>query len=119
VTVTDSNGQTDTAHRDIVVTAYNHAPTASFQWGILDPATPTFVGLSAQPSKDVDGQITSYAWTFGDGTNGTGITNFHSYSKAGTYRVTLTVTDDGGLTATACQMVTTGVQVGPTAACTA
>jgi PKD repeat protein len=119
VTVTDSNGQTDTADREIVVTAYNHTPTASFLWGMLDPAMPTLVGFSAQPSKDVDGQITSYAWTFGDGTKGTEITNFHSYSKAGTYRVSLTVTDDGGLTATACQMVTTGVQVGPTAACPA
>jgi len=119
VTVRDSNGQTDTADREIVVTAYNHAPTASFLWGILDPAKPTLVGFSAQPSKDIDGQIAGYAWTFGDGTTGNGETNFHPYSQAGTYRVSLTVTDDGGLSATACQMVTTGVVVGPTAACPA
>jgi PKD repeat protein len=117
VTATDSNGQAGTADLEIVVTAYKHAPTASFVWGILDPAKPTLVGFSGQPSIDIDGHITSYAWSFGDGATGSGESSFHPYAKAGTYRVSLTVTDDGGLTAMACQMVTTGVVVGPTAAC--
>ena len=99
VTVTDSNGQTDTADNTIVVTAYNHAPTATFLWGIIEPSRPTFVGLSAQPSTDVDGKITSYAWTFGDGSTGGGQVAFHEYPNAGTYRASLIVTDDGGLTA--------------------
>jgi PKD repeat protein len=49
-------------------------------------------------STDPEGNIASYAWDFGDGTSGTGITVTHAYSTAGTYTVTLTVTDDGGLT---------------------
>jgi hypothetical protein len=68
VTVTDSNGQSDTADRDVFVTAYNHAPFASFIWALLDASKPKEIALSAQPSNDIDGQITSYAWDFGDGT---------------------------------------------------
>jgi len=119
VTVTDSNGQTDTADREILVTAYNHVPTASFLWGLLDRSKPTQLGFSAQPSNDIDGEITSYAWTFGDGTSGNGEVPSHTYATVGAYRVTLTVTDNGGLTAMACQVVTTGTTVGPTTPCVA
>lgn len=43
-----------------------------------------------------DGQIVSYAWAFGDGDTGSGRTVSHIYELAGTYLVTLTVTDDRG-----------------------
>ncbi|MFS4507561.1 PKD domain-containing protein, partial [Clavibacter sp. Sh2141] len=48
-------------------------------------------------SADADGTVASYAWAFGDGTTGTGRTVDHAYAKAGTYTVSLTVTDDKGL----------------------
>lgn len=47
-------------------------------------------------SYDPDGYITSYSWDFGDGYHGTGPTPTHAYSSAGTYVVTLTVTDNDG-----------------------
>jgi PKD repeat protein len=47
-------------------------------------------------STDSNGTITSYAWDFGDGGTGTGITPSHTYSTAGTYTVSLTVTDNNG-----------------------
>jgi VCBS repeat-containing protein len=51
-------------------------------------------------SSDVDGTITSYAWDFGDGNFGTGLNPPHTYTAVGNYTVVLTVTDDGGATAT-------------------
>ncbi|HEY6853586.1 MAG TPA: PKD domain-containing protein, partial [Gemmatimonadales bacterium] len=38
----------------------------------------------------------AYAWTFGDGASGTGVSPSHAYAAAGTYTVTLTVTDAHG-----------------------
>ncbi|MGD8396813.1 MAG: PKD domain-containing protein, partial [Candidatus Eiseniibacteriota bacterium] len=39
----------------------------------------------------------AYAWDFGDGATGSGVMPVHAYTDAGTYTVTLEVTDDGGL----------------------
>jgi PKD repeat protein len=57
-------------------------------------------------SSDFDGTIASYAWTFGDGQSGTGPTLTHAYGAAGTYTVTLTVTDNRGGTASTTKQVT-------------
>ena len=40
----------------------------------------------------------SYAWNFGDGNTGGRVSATHSYAAAGSYQVTLIVTDNGGLT---------------------
>lgn len=40
--------------------------------------------------------IKEYSWDFGDGSTGDGKTASHIYSSAGTYTVTLTVTDESG-----------------------
>lgn len=50
-------------------------------------------------SVDLDGTIVSYAWNFGDNTTGSGSIVAHTYSTAGNYPVTLTVTDNAGNTA--------------------
>ena len=42
------------------------------------------------------GSIVSYLWDFGDRTNATGKRVTHVFAKAGTFTVTLTVTDDDG-----------------------
>jgi PKD repeat protein len=61
--------------------------------------------LDATTSTD-DGTITNFAWNFGDTTTGTGITTSRTYTAAGTYTITLTVTDNNGATATTTGTVT-------------
>jgi subtilisin family serine protease len=70
----------------------NIAPTAMFTFTV-DGLSASF---NASASWDSDGSIVSYDWSFGDGASGSGVTVTHTYAVAGTYAVTLTVTDDGG-----------------------
>jgi hypothetical protein len=71
-------------------------------------------GLSCQfdatDSFDPDGQIVAYAWAFGDGSSGSGSATGHNYTEAGIYSVTLTVTDNDGVTASQARYVTVGPQ---------
>jgi alpha-tubulin suppressor-like RCC1 family protein len=80
----------------------NLAPTAAFS-SQVSSLTASF---DASASSDPDGSIVSYAWTFGDGSTGTGAATTRSYTAPGTYTVTLTVTDDDGATDTATAAVT-------------
>jgi PKD repeat protein len=90
---------------------------------LADPSGPYtgFVGRAVSfrgsNSIDLDGTILSYDWDFGDGNTGTGANPNHTYTAAGLYTVTLTVTDDGGLTdsATTTVNVTTSTNVPPAA----
>jgi len=80
----------------------NQAPTASFTVACTNLSC-TFNGSG---SSDRDGVITTYTWQFGDGTSAQGVQVTHAYASAGTYQVTLTVTDDGGLTDSLAKSVT-------------
>jgi subtilase family serine protease len=57
-------------------------------------------------STDSDGSIASRSWNFGDGGTSTATNPSHTYSAAGTYTVSLQVTDNGGATNTKTQSVT-------------
>jgi len=52
------------------------------------------VEFDGSKSIDADGDKLSYKWDFGDGEKAEGIKVKHAYKKIGTYRVSLTVTDD-------------------------
>jgi PKD repeat protein len=47
-------------------------------------------------STDADGTVTAWSWKFGDGGTSTARNPSHPYAAAGTYAVSLTVTDDVG-----------------------
>jgi len=63
--------------------------------------------FTATGSHDPDGQIVSYHWDFGDGaTEASRFPNAsHRYLAAGNYIVTLTVTDNNGLTSSVSQTI--------------
>ncbi len=73
----------------------NQAPVASFTASPTTGVAPLAVTFDAAASGDPDGNIASYKWTYGDGNTGSGVTSNHTYSQAGTYTATLTVTDNG------------------------
>ena len=90
----DGDGLTDSADPDC---AGNAAPTADPN-GPYSAQAGVSITFDGSGSTD-DGTIVEYAWNFGDGTAlGMGVNPTHTYGAAGTYTVTLTVTDDGGLT---------------------
>ena len=72
----------------------NVPPVASFTAG----CTNLSCSFDAGATTDSDGTIAGYAWNFGDGTTGTGVSPTHAYATAGSYTVTLTATDDDGAT---------------------
>ena len=54
------------------------------------------IRFDGSKSTDADGEVVAYAWSFGDGAKASGKVVTHSFSTAGAYQVTLTVTDDQG-----------------------
>ncbi|MHC1635753.1 MAG: PKD domain-containing protein [Candidatus Methanospirareceae archaeon] len=71
---------------------------ANFTYYPEKPVVNQPVTFDASSSYDPDGKIINYEWDFGDG-NVTSTTHEiikHSYSESGSYKVTLTVTDDEG-----------------------
>ncbi len=75
----------------------NQAPTASAN-GPYSGAAGSAVAFSSAGSTDPDGTITGWLWSFGDGQTSTAANPSHTYASAGSYNVTLTVTDDQGAT---------------------
>jgi PKD repeat protein len=72
----------------------NSAPRAAFS-----PSCTQFDCTFTDGSSDSDGSIVSYSWNFGD--NSPAVTTKdarHTFANAGTYTVTLTVTDNKGAT---------------------
>ncbi len=96
LTVTDSQGLTASQSVQIQVTAPNINPTAVIAASTTSGVAPLAVTFSGSGSSDPDGTISTYAWNFGDGTTGSGSTASKTFSAAGTYTVTLTVTDNRG-----------------------
>ncbi len=87
-------------------TSPNLPPTASFTRNPPTGTAPFVVEFDARTSKDSDGAISRFAWSFGDGQSGAGALVSHTYAAPGSFVATLTVTDDDFATTTASQGVT-------------
>ena len=70
----------------------------------------TAVSFNGSASSDPQGQALSFAWSFGDGASGSGGSPAHGYATAGTYTVSLIVTETSGLSSPA---VTTTATITP------
>ena len=84
-------------------------PTAALAVSPSSGTAPLAVTADASQSTAGSSPISSYSFDFGDGTTvgpQSGATANHTYQSAGTYKVTVTVTDGNGLTSTASQNVT-------------
>lgn len=82
------------------------APLPDFSFTPATPGVGVDVQFNAQASRDDDGVIVRYEWNYGDGEIETGIVQQHDFTVAGTYDVTLTVTDDDGLKASKTRSIT-------------
>jgi len=129
LTVTDDNGATASASQsiEVLVTAPsdNNPPTARFTVSPTYGNSPLTVQFNASSSRDADGSIKLYGWDFGDGSTGSGKILSHTFTAAATsnFTVRLTVTDNGGATATTTAVITAMVPEivatdGPTASFT-
>ena len=92
LTVTDNTGVTGVQSQTLFA---NSPPVASFTFS-SNRLTCSFDGSA---SHDSDDGIVMWSWNFGDGKSGSNPTTTHSYSRLGTYVVTLTVKDAHGATA--------------------
>jgi endonuclease I/PKD repeat protein len=93
----------------------NQAPTAD-AGGPYAAESGQAVGFTSAGSFDPDGVIVAWSWNFGDGASSTSADPVHTYSAAGVYTATVTVTDDGGAQDTASAQVTvTAPNQAPTA----
>src|SRR5438093_7517006 len=75
-------------------------PVASFDFQPHHPIPFWYTFFDGRSSTDPDGNIMSYSWEFGDGTNYTSPDGWagHAFESLGTFMVNLTVQDDTGLT---------------------
>lgn len=88
-------------------------PTAAFTF------TCTNLTCNFDGSSSTDNQpIASYGWNFGDNSTGSGATTSHGYAAAGTYTVTLTVTDSVGQQDAETKSVTVTDSGAPCTGCT-
>ncbi|HTO01295.1 MAG TPA: PKD domain-containing protein [Microthrixaceae bacterium] len=87
-------------------TAPNQSPSASFSVSPSTGPEPLPVTFDGSASADPDGSIVNYTWNFGDGTTATGVSTSKTFGNAGTYIVSLTVTDNRGSSTTTTRTVT-------------
>lgn len=84
---------TDSFVLQVNVTGY-YDPIARFIFSPERPYISEDVSFNASTSLCLEGTITNYAWQFGDGNNGDGVTVTHNYTSANLFSVTLTITDN-------------------------
>lgn len=95
VTFSVSDGLLSDSEAITITISAGNAPPVANPGGPYSGATGLPISFNGSGSSDPDGDNLTYAWDFGDTGTGSGATPSHTYAVAGSYLVTLTVTDDG------------------------
>ncbi len=100
---------------NILVSPVDDPPVANFTSSSISVAPAVPISFDASTSVSGDSPIVDYEWSFGDGTNATGINVEHEFSEVGNYIVTLVVSDENGLNSNSTKTisVTNKFPVGP------
>ena len=96
--VKNASGNSTPFTSQIVV---NPPPNADFTQDKTTGCYPTYINFTNTSTPGAGATITSYAWTFGDGTQDTVPNPSHRYTLAGSFPVTLYVTNSFGCTGSA------------------
>ncbi len=100
ITVTDPRGQSDKDTIIVYVLVPNKIPVAAITIADEKSSYDSLEEIkfsseySYDPDNETGGDIIRYNWDFGDGARSTDTNPSHSFSKPGTYDVTLLVEDD-------------------------
>lgn len=99
LTVTNNSGLTGMS--SVFITAVpvpNQAPVAVAGANVTSGNAFLTVNFSSRDSYDPDGTIASYVWNFGNGATSNQANPSYTYTTAGNFMATLTVTDNKGAT---------------------
>ena len=102
--VTDDAEATDVITKTVSIGA-KQSPSAAFTFTPPSPSTLDTVQFS-DSSSDPDGSISSWLWSFGDGSTSASRNASHRFTHKGTFTAQLTVTDNDGLTDSVTKTVT-------------
>ena len=93
------DGDGGTAEDTVAITVTGLPPVARIVATPIAAVVGTPIEFDGSGSEDPDGTIVTYAFDFADGTQegDSGAVRSHAFPSPGTYRVTLTVTDDDGM----------------------
>jgi len=101
-TVTDA---TSVSATDSTSVAISPAPSVTASADHPDAAPGSIITFTASASGG-PGTFTAYAWSFGDGTTGSGVQITHMYTQTGAFQTTVVVTDGNGATTSGSASVT-------------
>ncbi|WP_430905284.1 RICIN domain-containing protein, partial [Maribacter flavus] len=111
--IVQENDGSDTIRWEFRLTGF--PPTAIASSDVTEGEAPLEVAFTGDASTDDIG-VTGYLWDFGDGNTSTEANPVNTFTTAGTYEVSLTVSDAGGLSdATSLTITVTAANGTPTA----
>jgi PKD repeat protein len=96
LTVTDAAGFRSQANVQVTVNNVAPTPHVGGPYAGITGAPIAFAATATDPGAADTAAGFTYTWDFGDGNTGSGPTPSHSYVTAGSYKVTVTATDQDG-----------------------